>query len=96
MYKRQDSGKAGLETLAMSIPTITNMTKDYADWLSENPFIVANNVDELYNSLIDLIDDEKLRIEKCKNGIEWVKKYHSFESVDKELKALYKKYGIAI
>jgi hypothetical protein len=88
-------GKAGLETLAMGIPTITNMTKDYAVWLPENPFVVANNANELYNSLIDLIDDEKFRIEKGNSGIDWVNKYHSFESVDKELKALYKKYGIA-
>lgn len=87
-------GKAGLETLAMGIPTITNMTKDYADWLPENPFVVSNNADELYNSLLELIDDENLRNEKGKRGIEWVKKYHSFESVDKNLKSLYRQAGI--
>jgi glycosyltransferase involved in cell wall biosynthesis len=87
-------GKAGLETLALGIPTITNMTKVYADWLPENPFVVANNADELYNSLIDLIDDEKLRIEKGKNGIEWVKKYHSFKSVNDNLIKLYREMGI--
>jgi len=87
-------GKAGLETLAMSIPTITNMTKDYADWLPENPFVVANNFDELYESLIKLIDDENLRLALGEKGIEWVNKYHSFESVDIELKKLYKKSGI--
>jgi glycosyltransferase involved in cell wall biosynthesis len=87
-------GKAGLETLAMGIPTITNMTKEYAEWLPENPFVVANNADELYNSLIDLIDDEKLRIENGKKGIEWVKKYHSFESVNENLMELYREKGI--
>jgi hypothetical protein len=87
-------GKAGLETLAMGIPTITNMTKDYAEWLWENPFVVANNADELYNSLIELIDDEKQRIESGEKGIEWVNKYHSYHSVNKELKTLYKKFGI--
>lgn len=87
-------GKAGLETLAMSIPTITNMTKDYADWLPENPFVVANNFDELFEVLIKLIDNENLRIDLGKKGIEWVNKYHSFESVDKELKRLYKISGI--
>ena len=30
-------GKAGLETLAMGIPTITNMTQEYSAWLPENP-----------------------------------------------------------
>lgn len=89
-------GKAGLETLAMSIPTITNMTKDYADWLPENPFVVANNFDELYKSLIELIDNESYRIENGKKGIEWVKKYHSFESVNANLMKLYREKGIIL
>ncbi|HEX9253111.1 MAG TPA: hypothetical protein VF870_12770, partial [Ignavibacteriaceae bacterium] len=65
-------GKAGLETLAMGIPTITNMTKEYANWLPENPFVIANNFDELYKSLIELIDNELYRTEYGKKGIEWV------------------------
>lgn len=87
-------GKAGLETLAMGIPTITNMTKEYEDWLPENPFVVANNADELYKSLIELIDDESLRNEKGLNGKDWVKKYHSFESVNENLMNLYREKEI--
>jgi len=87
-------GKAGLETLAMGIPTITNMTKDYADWLPENPFDVANNAEELYKTLIELIDDESLRLEKGVKGKDWVKKFHSFESVNQHLMRLYRAHGI--
>ncbi len=87
-------GKAGLETLAMGIPTITNMTKDYADWLPENPFVIANNFEELYKVLIELIDNQHYRIEKGKLGIEWVNKYHSYESVNKNLMKLYREKGI--
>jgi glycosyltransferase involved in cell wall biosynthesis len=87
-------GKAGLETLAMGIPTITNMTNDYAEWLPENPFIVANDFDELYKSLIELIDNENYRIENGKKGIEWVKKYHTFKSVNENLMKLYREKGI--
>jgi glycosyltransferase involved in cell wall biosynthesis len=87
-------GKAGLETLAMGIPTITNMTKDYADWLPENPFVVANNFDELYKALIELIDSDDLRIQKGQKGKEWVKKYHGYENVNKKLKELYYEKGI--
>lgn len=87
-------GKAGLETLAMGIPTITNMTKEYADWLPENPFVVANNFNELHKSLIELIDNENMRIEIGKNGIAWIDKYHSFEGVNKKLKQLYIQKGI--
>lgn len=87
-------GKAGLETLAMGIPTITNMTKDYSDWLPENPFVVANNADELYQSLINLIDNESYRQEIGLKGKEWVIKYHSFESVNENLMRLYQEKGI--
>jgi hypothetical protein len=83
-------GKAGLETLAMGIPTITNMTKDYEQWLPENPFVVANDADELYSRLIELIDNKGLRVEAGLKGIEWVKKYHGYEQVDKKLKELYR------
>src|SRR5574338_104794 len=87
-------GKAGLETLAMGIPTITNMTKDYADWLPENPFVVANNFNELYKSLIELIDNENARIEIGKKGIAWIDQYHSFKGVNKKLKQLYIQHKI--
>lgn len=87
-------GKAGLETLAMGIPTITNMTDDYTAWLPENPFVVANNFDELYKSLIELIDNDSIRREKGLKGKEWVRKYHSFESVNENLMKLYREHRI--
>ncbi len=83
-------GKAGLETLAMGIPTITNMTKEYAGWLPENPFVVANNEKELYNKLIELIENKELREQIGNNGKEWVNEYHGFKKVDSRLKELYK------
>jgi hypothetical protein len=83
-------GKAGLETLAMGIPTITNMTKDYENWLPENPFTVANDADDLYSKLNELIESRELRIELGTKGKEWVKKYHGYEQVNKKLKELYK------
>lgn len=87
-------GKAGLETLAMGIPTITNMTDNYAKWLFENPFIVANNAEELYKKLIELIDNKNLREDFGKKGKIWVKKFHGYESVNIRLKELYSKYKI--
>jgi glycosyltransferase involved in cell wall biosynthesis len=87
-------GKAGLETLAIGIPSITNMTKDYSDWLPENPFIVANDKDELYSKLNFLIENPAYRIDSGNNGISWVKKYHGFEQVNKKLIELYKMSGI--
>lgn len=83
-------GKAGLETLGMGIPTITNMTKDYEDWLPENPFVVANNENELYIKLNELIDSKDLREWHGKKGKEWVNKFHDPENVNKRLYELYR------
>jgi glycosyltransferase involved in cell wall biosynthesis len=87
-------GKAGLETLALGIPTITNMTSEYAGWLPENPFIVANDQKELYSQLNLLIENSFFRNEIGNKGVEWVKKYHGFEQVNKKLFELYKMSGI--
>ena len=87
-------GKAGLETLAMGIPTITNMSFEYAEWLPENPFVVANNEKELYNCLIELIDSASLRNDLGEKGKRWVEKYHGFKQVDARLKELYKQNNI--
>lgn len=87
-------GKAGLETLAMGIPTITNMTEEYEKWLPENPFVVANNAEQLYKKLIALIDSKDLRVEFGERGKYWLKRYHGYESVNERLKELYTKYKI--
>lgn len=87
-------GKAGIETLGMGIPTITNMTDDYKNWLPENPFVVANNEKQLYEKLNELIDNKILREELGANGEVWVNKYHGYESVNKRLYELYKESGI--
>jgi glycosyltransferase involved in cell wall biosynthesis len=83
-------GKAGLETLAMGIPTITNMTKDYSRWLPENPFVVANSAEELYTKINELIENVKLHNEIGANGKKWVEKYHGYKNVDGKLKELYR------
>jgi len=83
-------GKAGLETLAMGIPTVTNMSDEYSDWLPENPFVVANNGIELYSKLNELIDDRELRIKLGIKGKNWVNKYHGYENVNDKLKELYR------
>jgi glycosyltransferase involved in cell wall biosynthesis len=87
-------GKAGLETIAMGIPTITNMTDDYRKWLPENPFVVANDAEELYTKLSELIESKKIRYEIGEKGKLWVNKYHGYESVNKRLKELYKRKNI--
>jgi glycosyltransferase involved in cell wall biosynthesis len=83
-------GKAGLETLAMGIPTITNMTEVYSGWLPENPFVVANDENELYNKINELLENKNYRQQVGERGKQWVEKYHGYKSVDSKLKELYR------
>jgi len=87
-------GKAGIETIGIGIPTITNMTRDYESWLPENPFVVANNADELYSKLCKLIESRPLREDLGRKGKLWLRKYHGYESVNRRLYELYKEKNI--
>ncbi len=86
-------GRNSLETLAMGIPTITEMTPDYTAWLPENPFILATEK-TLFQTLIDVIDTPSLRGEKRLRGRVWVEKYHSYDAVHSRLMELYREHHI--
>lgn len=86
-------GRNSLETLAMGIPTITEMTPDYTAWLPENPFILATEK-TLFQTLIDVIDTPSLREEKRIQGRTWVEKYHSYDAVHSRLMELYREHHI--
>jgi len=86
-------GRNSLETLAMGIPTLTEMTPDYTAWLPENPFALATR-DTLYHRLLDLIDSATLRNELKHRGRQWVEKYHSYQAVHDRLMELYREHHI--
>lgn len=86
-------GRNSLETLAMGIPTITEMTPDYVSWLPENPFVLATP-QTLFDRMIELIDNSTLRSELKARGRRWVEKYHSYEAVHGRLMELYHEHGI--
>lgn len=86
-------GRNSLETLAMGIPTVTEMTPDYIAWLPENPFVLVTP-ETLFDRIIELIDDPALRREKGLAGRSWVETYHSFEAVNNRLMQLYRDHGI--
>jgi glycosyltransferase involved in cell wall biosynthesis len=86
-------GRNSLETLAMGIPTITEMTPDYLAWLPENPFILATR-STLYDVLLKIIDQPDIREEFGTRGRSWVQKHHSYESVHARLEQLYREHHI--
>lgn len=86
-------GRNSLETLAMGIPTITEMTPDYLAWLPANPFVLASR-DTLFEVLLRIIDHADLRAEYGSKGRAWVQQYHSYESVHARLQELYREHHI--
>jgi hypothetical protein len=86
-------GRNSLETLALGIPTITEMTPDYSAWLPENPFVLATR-ETLYESVLELIDNATLRRELKERGRQWVIKYHSYTAVHHRLMDLYREHHI--
>lgn len=88
-------GKNSIENLSMGLPTITEFTDDYLKFIPENPFITSN-IKNLKNNLLKIITNHEILKSYSENGRKWVEKYHSFESVNNKLMALYRNKGITI
>lgn len=73
-------GVNSLETLAMNIPTVTEFTPEYASFLTDHPFVLANR-ETLHDVLLRLIDDEEYRTAAGKRGRQWVQENHSYAKV---------------
>ena len=86
-------GKNSIENLSMELPTITEFSNDYLNFIQENPFIHCT-IDTLKEKLTALIGNRNLIKEYSEKGRKWVEKYHSFESVNIKLMNLYNKYNI--
>ena len=86
-------GKNSIENLSMGLPTITEFSNDYLNFIQENPFIHCT-IDTLKEKLTGLINNRNLIEEYSEKGRKWVEKYHSFESVNKKLMNLYNKHNI--
>ena len=86
-------GKNSIENLSLGVPTFTEFTEDYLNFIKENPFI-HSTIGTLRENILKLIDNEILRNEISISGRLWVEKYHSFESVNKMLQEYYMKNNI--
>jgi len=86
-------GKNSIENFLLGLPTITEFTEDYKKFLKENPFINATE-ETLYDTIANILKNPEVLIEYSIKSVEWLKKYHSYESVNKQLLELYNKYNI--
>jgi hypothetical protein len=81
-------GRSGLEFLALGIPTITEIPKEYEYLLPEHPFINTdrNNLEEV---LYTLLTDPALRQKKKQQGVKWVREFPNPKRV---MELIYKEY----
>lgn len=86
-------GVNSLESLAMGIPTCTDMTDEFEAFVPDHPFV---RVDEktLESRLTALIEDPELRRHKAAEGRAWVERRHDPLNVVRELYRLYREHGI--
>ncbi len=87
-------GKSGLEMLGMGLPVITSMPQEYGEWLPENPFIIANSAEELYQRLKKLLQDRSSIERIGASSKKWVNRYHGLQAVNSRLYELYGQYKI--
>jgi glycosyltransferase involved in cell wall biosynthesis len=85
-------GMSSLETLAMGIPTLTNIHPDMEDKIKGHPFIHATP-DTVEQELRKLIEDPEYRRQKGREGRAWVEKVHDIEVVTEQLYQYYRSQG---
>jgi hypothetical protein len=85
-------GVNSLETLALGIPTCTNLTPEYETFIPDHPFIIINR-HNLRAKLIELITNRDYRREKAAAGRAWVVKYHDALNVVRQLYGIYRELG---
>jgi len=85
-------GRSGLEFLALGIPTITEIPKEYEPLLPSHPFINANK-ENLEEVLYNLLTNPDLRNKKRKEGLKWVKEFPNPKRVIGLIYQEYKKLG---
>jgi len=81
-------GRSGLEFLALGIPTITEIPKEYEYLLPGHPFITASRK-TLEDVLYDLLSNPELRQMKRIQGLKWVREFPNPRRV---IGLIYKEY----
>lgn len=81
-------GRSGLEFLALGIPTITEIPKEYEYLLPNHPFVNANKK-TLKDVLYELLTNSELRYKKRNEGLKWVREFPNPKRV---MGLIYKEY----
>ena len=85
-------GMNSLETLAMQIPTITEMTPAYEAFVPDHPFLNATEA-TLGDVILGALRDPALRRRKGTEGRAWVKKHHGAREVTEDIYRVWRELG---
>jgi glycosyltransferase involved in cell wall biosynthesis len=86
-------GVNSLETLSMGIPTVTNLSGAYREFIPDHPFVLARP-DTLEDVLRELVLDPDMRARYARAGPEWIRRRHHWLSVARTLHRLYAEAGL--
>lgn len=85
-------GVNSLESLSMGIPTITNLSEAYQDFIPDHPFVLANE-DNLKKVIRELVSDADMRKKYGKEGKDWVIKRHDYRAIAEFIHEKYRELG---
>jgi glycosyltransferase involved in cell wall biosynthesis len=85
-------GVNSLESLAMGICTVTNLSVAYRTFIPDHPFVLAES-HNLEDVLRRLILDEQLRGRHAASGPGWIRKTHHWKTVAEQMHTRYRELG---
>ncbi len=85
-------GVNSLESLAMGICTVTNLSEAYQNFIPDHPFVLAEP-HNLGKVLTELVLDEQLRNRYAAAGPDWIRKTHHWKSVAEHMHKRYAELG---
>jgi hypothetical protein len=86
-------GRNSIENLSFGLPTITEFSADYLNFIEDNPFITAD-IDNLKSIITNLSRNRELISDYSLKGRIWAENFHSYNSVNKKLLEFYKSYNM--
>jgi len=77
-------GMSSIESLSMGLVCLTELVKEYQDFIPEHPFINVNK-QNLKEKILELTKNHELLFKKKIKSREWVVKYHDISNVSQSL-----------
>ena len=83
-------GMSSIESLSMGLVCLTELVREYQDFIPDHPFINVNK-QNLKEKILGLTKRHELLVKKKIKSREWVIKYHDISNVSQSLYSYYKK-----